>query len=335
LPTSDLADEILQIVVETGDALRDYHAALSSNESTDEHTILILDKKLHAFPWESLPSLRNQSISRLPSLANLQQRILDMRCAESHTSDSSSSSEDDVQGHFISRSSGASILNPSGDLTNTQATMQPILHTLPSSWLHTTVPAPSEAQMSNILSSHELMLYFGHGSGAQYIRSRGVKKLTNAPTTWLMGCSSAAITEHGEFEPSGMVLAYLSAGSPAVVGTLWDVTDKDCDKASVKAGEVWGLWDAPGKEEIQKGKGKQREVEKVRGGRVAERRKFFETSSGEETCGHLKKEKNESSECKPKASLTQAIAGCRDACYLKYLNGAALVVYGIPVYLKE
>jgi separase len=326
----------LQIVVETGDALRNYHAMLLSSEITNEHTILILDKKLHAFPWESLPSLRNQSISRLPSLADLQQRILDLRSLESSTSDISSSPEDDVQGHFIPRSSGASILNPSGDLTNTQATMQPILKTLPSSWLHTTVPAPSEAQMSNILSSHELMLYFGHGSGAQYIRSRGVKKLTKAPTAWLMGCSSAAVTEHGEFEPSGMVLAYLSAGSPAVVGTLWDVTDKDCDKASVKAGEIWGLWDAPAKEEMPKGKnkGKQREVEKVRGGRVAERRKFFEASAGDEASAPLKKERDESSVPKQKASLTQAIAGCRDACYLKYLNGAALVVYGIPVYLK-
>jgi separase len=191
--------------------------------------------------------------------------------------------------------------------------------------------------MSNLLSSHDIMLYFGHGSGAQYIRPRGIKKLTNAPTTWLMGCSSAAITEHGEFEPSGMVLAYLSAGSPAVVGTLWDVTDKDCDKASIKAGEIWGLWDGPPKEEIftGRGKGKQRDVEKVRGGKVAERRKLFEKTVVEGSPELVKKEGDANPATKPKASLTQAVTGCRDACYLKYLNGAAMVVYGIPVYLKE
>jgi separase len=191
--------------------------------------------------------------------------------------------------------------------------------------------------MSSLLSSHDLMLYFGHGSGAQYIRPRGVKKLTNAPTSWLMGCSSAAISEHGEFEPSGMVLAYLSAGSPAVVGTLWDVTDKDCDKASVKAGEIWGLWEAPPIEEEckGKGKGKQKDVEKVRGGKVAERRKLFESIPMEQPHDLSRKGKDDSSVPKTRASLTQAVTGCRDTCYLKYLNGAAMVVYGIPVYLKE
>jgi separase len=34
-----------------------------------------------------------------------------------------------------------------------------------------------------------------------------------------------------------------------------------------------------------------------------------------------------------RASLVEAVRLGRDECYLKYLNGAAMVVYGIPVYL--
>lgn len=261
-----------------------------------------------------------------------------MTSSEDSVSDTLSISIVNAEGHFISRSSGASILNPSGDLKNTQATMQPLLVSLPPSWTHTTTPAPSELQMSTLLSSYDLVIYFGHGSGAQYIRPRSIKKLQNAPTTWLMGCSSAAVSEHGDFEPTGMILAYLAAGSPAVVGTLWDVTDKDCDRASVKAGELWGLWDAPSPEDkaSKKSKGKSKEIEKPRGTKVAARRKLFEAGNEDASSARDTDSSITGSEGgKPKLSLVQAVAASRDECYLKFLNGAALVVYGIPVYLKE
>ncbi|KAG5182227.1 hypothetical protein JKP88DRAFT_221290 [Tribonema minus] len=45
-----------------------------------------------------------------------------------------------------------------------------------------------------------------------------------------MGCSSGRLRGGGEFEPMGMVSAYLVAGSPAVVANLWDVTDRDIDR---------------------------------------------------------------------------------------------------------
>jgi separase len=32
--------------------------------------------------------------------------------------------------------------------------------------------------------------------------------------------------------------------------------------------------------------------------------------------------------------LDEAVGQARDACVLRYLNGAAAVVYGIPVYLE-
>jgi len=48
-----------------------------------------------------------------------------------------------------------------------------------------------------------------------------------------MGCSSGRLHERGIFEPSGVVTSYLIGGAVAVVGNLWDVTDKDIDRFTV------------------------------------------------------------------------------------------------------
>ena len=49
-----------------------------------------------------------------------------------------------------------------------------------------------------------------------------------------MGCSSGQLHLNGEFEPTGMAAAYASAGCPALVANLWDVTDKDIDRFTEK-----------------------------------------------------------------------------------------------------
>ncbi|TID20845.1 Peptidase C50 separase [Venturia nashicola] len=320
------------MVIETIDALKTYHSSAEIEEE-DTHTILILDKCLHGIPWESLPSLRGQSISRVPSLAALRHRILLIESSQVGVGEAR-------EGRFYaSRSSGSSILNPSGDLKSTQETIQPLLQTLPDSWTHS-LSAQDERGFASLLANNEIMLYFGHGCGSQYIRSRAVKKLALAEagrvstcaTTWLMGCSSAVVNENGVFEPDGMALAYITAGAPAVVGTLWDVTDKDCDRASVKAGELWGLWDIPAESTSKISKGKGKEVETARNGGVAARRKLFESKAKED----VRMKRGVSPEpVKRRMDLSRAVARGRESCYLKYLNGAAMVTYGIPVYLRD
>jgi separase len=248
------------LVVETHDALRCYHEAVHSHSSSaaPQHTILILDKALHAFPWESLPCMANDAVSRLPSLASLRDRILAMQTE-------STSNAEDAEAHYISRSSGASILNPSGDLSSTSQTFTPLLHSLPDTWTHTQSRAPTEEEFANHLSTRDLLLYFGHGSGAQYIRSRTIKRLDKCAVAILMGCSSVAVTTAGEFESWGTALGYLGAGAKAVVGTLWDVTDRDVDRFAGGMLGDWGLWD--GNDNRGRGKGKSSLVEAVRKGR--------------------------------------------------------------------
>jgi separase len=264
------------------------------------HTILILDKALHGFPWESLPCLKGLSLSRLPSLACLRERLLLQQNDENQTW---------YDGHHISRESGTYILNPSGDLENTESTFSSAFAGL-KDWTSIVGRAPTETEIELALSKAPLYLYFGHGGGEQYIRARSVKRLEKCAVSILMGCSSGALVDTVEFEPYGTPRNYMLAGCPALVATLWDVTDKDIDRFAQDVFGHWGLFGEPKetKSAARKG-GKRREKEKA----------ADDLALGKDSHG--------------KINLTEAVARSRDSCVLRYLNGAAPVVYGIPVYL--
>ncbi|THD00405.1 hypothetical protein EYZ11_000132 [Aspergillus tanneri] len=267
------------MVVETLDALRAYHETVRTEDrqQSPSHTILVLDKSLHLFPWESLPSLQGLPVCRVPSLECLRDRILRFR-------DEGSSNID--RGFGIDRENGIYVLNPTGDLQTTQETFEKGLAGL-ESWTGIVKRQPSEEEFKDGLESKSVFLYFGHGSGAQYIRGRTIRRLDQCAVTFLMGCSSGALTEAGEYEPYGTPMNYLQAGCPALVATLWDVTDKDIDRFAQSTFERWGL------------------MREENGG---SKRRF--TS--------------------PQATLDEAVSQSRKACVLKYLNGAAPVIYGVP-----
>ena len=115
--TSTLLISRRQIVIETRDAIRSYYEATPVQQQADgppSHMILILDKNIHAFPWESLPCLQGLSVSRLPSLECLREHLLlQQDGAESRS-----------QGLRIDRAKGTYILNPLGDLKATQETFE-------------------------------------------------------------------------------------------------------------------------------------------------------------------------------------------------------------------
>ncbi|KAE8147730.1 peptidase family C50-domain-containing protein [Aspergillus avenaceus] len=257
------------MVVETLDAVRVYHESVRNHRDklSANHTVLVLDKSLHLFPWESLPCLQGFPVCRVPSLECLRDRVLQFQ--NEHVVSE--------KGWGIDRRSGTYILNPTGDLQTTQSTFEKDLSRLPE-WTGISRREPTEDEFKNGLESTRLFLYFGHGSGAQYIRGRTVKRLDRCAVTFLMGCSSGALTEAGEYEPYGTPMNYLQAGSPALVATLWDVTDKDIDRFAQSTFDQWGL--------------------------------FREVDSG--------------------VTLGEAVSRSRSACVLKYLNGAAPVIYGIP-----
>ncbi|KAK0711664.1 peptidase family C50-domain-containing protein [Lasiosphaeris hirsuta] len=305
------------MAVETFDALQSYHSAVKSNETTGAgiHTILMLDKSLHVFPWESLPCLQGCAVSRMPSLACLRRLIHEQRAASGSPATPSNDQPGDaprspLEGHHASFRSGSYILNPGADLKTTEtAFAQPLATHLPSkSWKQIVGRAPTETEFEQALSETDILLYFGHGSGAQYIRGRTIRRLDRCrATVLLMGCSSAHLTDAGEFEVYGPAWNYMMAGCPAVVGTLWDVTDRDIDRFAGRVFEEWGLTPVGAFEEKEKSM-----MRKA----AAERRLKGQDNSG-------------------KVSLVEAVAKARDVCRFRYVTAAAVAVYGIPVYVEK
>ncbi|KAI1744021.1 peptidase family C50-domain-containing protein [Xylaria scruposa] len=320
------------MIIDTLNALHAYHAAAEIKKAQKTtHTILILDKSLHVFPWESLPCLQGLAVSRVPSLDYLRRAILEAKPSPSHEeaeaeSDGSSSAAPPTHsGHHVSMNSGTYILNPSADLTNTQETFGKALASLPAAWRSIETRAPTEGEFQAALTEKDMLLYFGHGSGAQYIRGRTIRQLEKCrAVALLMGCSSASLTHVGQFEPYGPIRDYMLAGSPAVVGTLWDVTDRDIDRFAAAVFEDWGLFprDTFARED------------NTNFGKAAAKRKgAAQRKKGAAAAAAAAAQQREKED---PASLVQAVAKARtEACRFKYLTAAAVVVYGIPVYVGK
>ena len=73
-------------------------------------------------------------------------------------------------------------------------------------------PAGAPEALLSALSSHDLFLYFGHGSGEQYLPLPTLRQLHRCAANLLMGCSSGKLRLHGSYDPAGAVLAYCMAG---------------------------------------------------------------------------------------------------------------------------
>ncbi|KAI5115617.1 hypothetical protein M0805_000566 [Coniferiporia weirii] len=288
------------VVVDLRTALEEHHARIHGRvvPEPDAHTFLVLDKNVQAIPWESLPILRGRSVSRAPSIAFITDRLALARCQRGLPlgPEENEDDKDDVEVDRIpvDPSKGYFVLNPGGDLSGTEGRFKGWVNDLRKvGWDGIVGQAPSEQQLLNALSRKELVVYFGHGGAEQYVRSHKLRHLQRCAATMLWGCSSGALRDMGDFDRTGTPNNYMLAGCPSLVANLWDVTDRDIDKFAQAVFHKLRLEPA--------------EVEKWRKGKRG-------PQDG-------------------KVSVAAAVAQSRDACKLKYLTGAAVVVYGIPFYL--
>ncbi|KAI8837114.1 peptidase family C50-domain-containing protein [Chytriomyces cf. hyalinus JEL632] len=272
------------------------------NQAPDRpHLILILDKKLQSLPWESLPCLRGTSVSRLPSLCFLRDRLKMTRSV-------------------VRKSNGFYVLNPGKDLVKTEAEFSGFLKT--STWDGIVGEEPSEKVFEDQLQSKDLFLYFGHGGAEQYVRGHRIRKMNNCASTFLMGCSSGRLHAPGEFDIAGTALNYLIGGCPSLVANLWDVTDRDIDRFSKKLFVKIGVAQGNAFGENEGGSSRK----KLRAAKISD-------EPTEESVIESRFYKHEPclSQMAGNLSVPEGVAVSREACELKYLVGAAPVVYGVPV----
>ncbi|KAJ3104491.1 hypothetical protein HK100_004049 [Physocladia obscura] len=282
-------------------------ASMQQHEEDRPHLILVLDKKLQCLPWESLPCLRGVSISRIPSLSFLHDKLSARR--------------------EISKRNATYVLNPSKDLINTENEFRTPLSRFDFHLINTFITSenlgrnitwcgivgrkPTEEEFESGLASSSLFFYFGHGGAEQYVRGHKIRKMDNCPVSFLMGCSSGKLSAPGEFDIAGTALNYLMGGSPAVVGNLWDVTDKDIDRFSRKMLTDLELLNETDFDNERK-----------------KRATAFEVDDNEMERQFFRLEQNQ----KSAMSLSEAVAAARESCDMKFIVGAAPVVYGIPIF---
>ncbi|KAH9606493.1 hypothetical protein KSS87_016437, partial [Heliosperma pusillum] len=186
-----------------------------------EPVVLVLDSNVQMLPWESMPIMREQEVYRVPSVASIIVALQRRSALEKASKLSARFPLIDPLDSFY-------LLNPSGDLSCTQAEFQDWFRSQNIQGISGVVP--SMADWSAALQNHDLFLYFGHGSGAQYMPPEKVKKLESCAATLLMGCSSGTLNLNGCYSPVGTPLAYILAGAPIVIANLWEVTDRDIDR---------------------------------------------------------------------------------------------------------
>ena len=180
--------------------------------------VLLLDAPLGRLPWESVPLLRNLPVCRLPCAAFLPQSWTSR--TQMHVTSNGKSGAQSGSAFYV--------LNPAGDLTKTQKAFEGSFARPP--WEGVTGEPPPTSALKSALCAKDLYVYCGHGDGAKYMPAETLQRLPRCAATLLMGCSSGALVPRGELAPTGMAIAYLHAGCPALVANLWDVTDGEIDK---------------------------------------------------------------------------------------------------------
>ncbi|GJY29268.1 integrase, catalytic region, zinc finger, CCHC-type containing protein, partial [Tanacetum coccineum] len=89
--------------------------------------------------------------------------------------------------------------------------------------LEGTCHKPVMKEILEILKTHNLFIYVGHGDGLQHIPIDALAKLDKCASAILMGCYSGLLELEGPYIPKGAPIDYVLAGSPIVVGNLWVV----------------------------------------------------------------------------------------------------------------
>ena len=211
----NISDEPLDDVLRTVPGVK-------KSKSTSGNTVFILDSRIEHIPFESLPIMRENRVgcTRVPSLQFLMQQL------------ETPPRRPDIKSVYY-------VLNPGGDLPRTEKKFRTVFEKR-KGWKGISGAPIDSSRMVADAQRADVFLYCGHGGGEKYVAPTALGRGARVPVAVLMGCSSAKLTRHGGYRgSSGTPLEYLLNGAPAVVGNLWDVTDKDIDRLTAAFLKHW------------------------------------------------------------------------------------------------
>jgi separase len=155
----------MQAVVDLRSALEEHQARLQKvsrrkpdrveTSAIEEHVFLVLDKNVQGLPWESLPSLRGRSVSRIPCVDFLYDRIAFASLRRQRLSLVDPSDGTAV----VNPRNGYFILNPSGDLKKTEGRFQPWVDEMKKlGWDGATGTPVTEQQFTDALKHKDIVV---------------------------------------------------------------------------------------------------------------------------------------------------------------------------------
>ncbi|KAG9458960.1 hypothetical protein H6P81_003468 [Aristolochia fimbriata] len=286
--------------------------------------VLVMDADIQMLPWESLPVLRKKEAYRMLSLQSI---CVTLQREKDRGLFNTFPQVDPGDAYFV--------LNPSGDLDNIQLEFEEWFKNL--KWEGRAGNVPTTEELVTALKSHDLFLYFGHGSGVQYISCHEIQKLENCAATLLMGCSSGSLFFGGCYGPQGAPVSYLLAGSPAIICNLWDVTDRDIDRFGKVMVQSWlqeASEDTSGSSQCN---GLTKELDQLT---LADKVTGKAPRTRSKAKAEKEKKQESSDHCKchehnKRVTLASFMGEARDACRLPFLIGASPVCYGVPTIIQK
>lgn len=147
--------DVDQVAVDLRTALEELAASSQGliKPVPDNHMFLILDKNVQGLPWESLPVLREESVSRIPDMRFLLDR-LDLADHQR-----GGKTRGTGVGAYVDPRKTFYVLNPGGDLKGTEGRFNGWLKEMEGiGWEGLTSQAPSEQQFLNALQTQDLVL---------------------------------------------------------------------------------------------------------------------------------------------------------------------------------
>ncbi|GJZ95769.1 separase isoform X1, partial [Tanacetum coccineum] len=147
-------------------------------------------------PWENLPILRHQDVSRMPSVMSISSTIR-KRCSYDDNDHMVFPTIDPRDAYYV--------LNPQGDLKQLERNLTEWFSKQKFEGIVGTSPAQDKLR-------------------SDCISGDIVRNLDRCVAAMLIGCSSGCLHLNGSYLPHGLVLDYLAAASPVVVSHLWDIT---------------------------------------------------------------------------------------------------------------
>ena len=274
----------------------------SSIKPTTSCTFLILDENLRRLPIEGVDTLQGKTICRIPSLPFAIASLCRMGTRERGTPAP------------IDPSKTKYVLDPESNLIATQERIDSVLSTISEQnsweWKGTVGEPPSKTFMQRALKEkNSLYLYFGHGAGERFFSRADIEGLhvNNGDDD-----NMQRHTEDAQQCQSSIILMGCSSGDLVSVNTQRGshVSENHmyfepegaalsylCAGAPCVVGNLWDVTD--------------RDIDR------------FSVSLLEGIF-----QENET-------TIADCVKTSRDACKLKYMVGAAPVVYGIPVSIKR